>query len=408
MEQQPHVFTLPNGIRVAHVYSRSQVAYCGLSINTGTRDELNNEHGMAHFLEHTLFKGTHKRKAYHINNRLENVGGELNAYTTKEETVVHATILKTDFEKAIELISDIVFDSVFPEKEIEKEKTVIYDEIDSYRDSPSELIFDDFEDLLFAGSALGHSTLGTKKGIKKFKQANICNFINRTYNTDEMVFTSVGQITANKIEHWCEEYLAYQTANKRSFIRQQPVNYNPFTKTVNKSTFQSHCVIGNRAYGLNDERRVQLSLLINLLGGPMSNSILNTVLREKYGLVYNIETNYTAYTDAGVVNIYFGTAKQNLGKSIELVKTELKKICDTALTIMQLHKAKKQLIGQLAIACESNEQQMLAMGKSYLAHNRYESMDETVKRIQNISALQILEVANEVFAPEQLSTLIYT
>ncbi|MDR1056159.1 MAG: insulinase family protein [Prevotellaceae bacterium] len=407
MEQQLQVITLPNGIRIAHIYCKSRVAYCGFTINTGTRDELPDEHGMAHFLEHTLFKGTHKRKAYHINNRLENVGGELNAFTTKEETVIHATVLKSDLEKAIELIADITFNSVFPEKEIEKEKTVIYDEIDSYRDSPSELIFDDFEDLLFTGSPLGRNTLGSKRMLKRFTINDIRRFINRTYNSNQMVFTVIGQVPFTKIQQWCGGYFGLQPANNRAFQRQLPAPYIPFSKTMHKSTFQAHCLIGNRAYEVNNKKRVALSLLTNLLGGPTSNSILNTILREKHGLAYTVETSYTAYADTGVLNIYFGTAKPNLEKCIKLIHTELQKVCNTALSAMQLHKIKKQLTGQLTIACESNEQLMLSLGKSLLALGYYETMHETVNRIQAVTAVDIMEAANEIVAPQYLSTLIY-
>lgn len=408
MKNEAQMLTLPNGIRVAQVYSTSKATYCGLTINTGTRDELNNEHGMAHFLEHTLFKGTKKRKPYHINNRLENVGGELNAYTTKEETVIHAVTLKSDLEKAIELITDITFNSTFPDKEIDKEKTVVLDEIDSYRDSPSELIFDDFEDLLFAGSSLGRNTLGTKQSVKSINSAKIRNFIQRTYNTNEMVFSVVGKIPFTKVERWCNEYLAIQPANIRNFTRQHPPVYVPFTKKVNKSTYQAHCVIGNRAYELDNENRIALSLLMNLLGGPMSSSVLNTVLREKHGLVYNIETNYSAYTDTGAINIYFGTSKQNLDKSIELVMRELDKVCNTALSSTQLLKAKKQLIGQLTIANESYEQQMLNAGKSLLVFNKIDTLEQVISQIQAVTTSQLLRVANECLNSSQLSTLIYT
>lgn len=407
MKQKIDSIILPNGIKVAHIYCPSQVTYCGLTINTGTRDELPNEHGMAHFLEHTLFKGTKKRKAYHINNRLENVGGELNAFTTKEETVIHATVLKTDLEKAVDLIADITFNSTFPEKEIEKEKTVICDEIDSYRDNPSELIFDDFDDLLFAGSPLGRSTLGNKRILKRFTSHDIRTFIQRTYNTNQMVFTSIGQVPFTKIQRWCEKYFALQASNNRLFERQSPAQYQPFNKKANKSTFQAHCILGNRAHGISDSRRVALSLLANVLGGPISNSILNTALREKHGLVYTIEANYITYTDTGAMSIYFGTSKSNLDKSIDLVNIELKKLRQNALTSLQLHKAKKQFISQLTIAGESNEQQMLSMGKSLLVFNKYESMSEVAKRIQAVTVTDILEVANEVFEPSQLSTLIY-
>ncbi|MDR1897176.1 MAG: insulinase family protein [Prevotellaceae bacterium] len=400
-------FDLPNGIRVVHKYTTSPVVFCGLTINTGTRDELDTEHGMAHFLEHTLFKGTSKRKAYHINSRLDNVGGELNAFTTKEETVIHACVISSDFAKAIELIADVAFNSIFPEHEVNKEKQVVCEEIDSYDDSPSELIFDDFEDLLFQGYPIGRNILGTKKTVKGFTQADIVKFVAKNYNTDQMVFSSVGKISENRLRYYCEKYFGMQQANFRGFKRQQPEDYKVFDKTVKKKIHQSHVVLGCRAYDYNDRRRVILSLLLNYLGGPATNSVLNLLLREKHGLVYNVEAGYTPYSDTGNVNIYYATSTANAAKSLDLVFKEFANIKNNALSDYQLVKIKKQFIGQYLIAQENSEQLMQTMGKSILIHNKFEGTKPLIKQIENITAHDIRDVANEIFCLNKISKLEY-
>lgn len=398
-------FTLPNGIRVIHKYSSSPVVYCGLTINTGTRDEQEKEHGMAHFLEHTLFKGTKKRKAYHINNRLDNVGGELNAFTTKEETVIQACVLSADFTRAVELIADVTFNSVFPGNEIEKEKQVIYEEIDSYDDSPSDLIFDDFEDLLFCGSPIGRNILGTKKTVKNFSQRDVVNFVSRSYNTDQMVFSSVGKISEKRLRYWCEKYLGAPVANLRAFKREKPAVYKVFNKEVKKKTHQSHVILGNRAYSYKSKKRAALSLLLNYLGGPAANSVLNTSLREKHGLVYNVEAGYTTYSDTGNVTLYYATAEPE--KSYCLVMEELDKIKNTLLTPYQLAKAKKQYLGQYIIALENNEQIMQNMAKNILVHNKFEGTESVIKQINSVNAVNLRDIANEIFDTKMISKLEY-
>jgi len=401
-------FTLPNGIRVIHKYTVSPVVYCGLTINTGTRDELAKEHGMAHFLEHNLFKGTKKRKAYHINNRLDNVGGELNAFTTKEETMIQACVISSDFSRAVELIADVTFNSTFPEHEVCKEKQVIFEEIDSYADSPSELIFDDFEDLLFSGYAIGRNILGTKKTVAKFNLNDINNFVERTYNTDQMVFSSVGRISEKRLKYCCEKYFGTQKANLRAFNRTVPETYNVFNETVNKKTHQHHVVVGNRAYNYNNSKRIALALLLNYMGGPAANSLLNTSLREKHGLVYNIEAGYTTYSDTGNMNIYYATSSEsNANKSYELVMKEIKHIKENLLSDYQLTKAKKQFIGQHLIAMENSEQLMQSLAKSVLVHGNYEVSEKLVKHIRAISSTEIRDVANEVFQENSISKLTY-
>jgi Predicted Zn-dependent peptidases len=402
-----HIFQLSNGIRFIHQYNKSAVAHCGLIINTGTRDELSNEHGLAHFIEHVIFKGTRKRKTFHINSRLEDVGGELNAYTSKEDTAVHATILKGDFEKAVELISDIVFNSIFPPKELEKEKEVILDEINSYKDSPADLIFDDFEDLLFNGTSLGHNILGTKKQLKRFTRENILDFIARTYNTDQMVFSSIGKIRPEKAFKIVEKYLGGIATNPRQYVRKGVLPYQPFAKVISKNTYQTHCIIGRRGYAYSDERRIPLLLLTNILGGPAPNSRLNLALREKYGLTYNVESSFTPYTDTGTFTVYFGTDKANFEKSHLLISKEMKRLQENKLGTLQLHRAKKQVLGQLAISGESNEQVMLTNAKSLLVYNTIDSMEVIAAKINAITSETLIDIANEIFDVNNLSSLTY-
>jgi predicted Zn-dependent peptidase len=394
-------------MRVIHKYTSSPVVFCGLTINTGTRDELEAEHGMAHFLEHTLFKGTSKRKAYHINNRLDNVGGEFNAFTTKEETVIQACVISSDFARAVELIADVTFNSIFPEHEISKEKQVIFEEIDSYDDSPADLIFDDFEDLLFDGYPIGRNILGTKETVKKFSPTDVMKFVARTYNTDQMVFSSTGRISENRLRYCCEKYFGEQTANLRNFSRVKPENYRSFNKSVAKRTHQSHVILGNRAYDYNDKRRTALSLLLNYLGGPATNSVLNMSLREKHGLIYTVEAGYTPYNDTGNVTLYYAASEANTEKSYDLVMKEITKIKTDCLSVYQLAKAKKQFIGQYIIAQENSEQMMQTMGKSILSHNNFEGTKSLIKQIESVTVTNIRDVANEIFCSDAISKLEY-
>ncbi|MDR0384947.1 MAG: insulinase family protein [Prevotellaceae bacterium] len=400
-------FALPNGIRIIHKYTSSPVVFCGLTINTGTRDEQESEHGMAHFLEHTLFKGTSKRKAYHINNRLDNVGGEFNAFTTKEETVVQACVTSADFARAVELIADVTFNSIFPEHEITKEKKVICEEIDSYCDSPSDLIFDDFEDLLFDGYPIGRNILGTKKIINSFSSDDIIKFVQRTYNTDQMVFSSTGKISESRLKYCCEKYFGEQMPNMRTFGRVKPEKYTVFNRSVSKKTHQRHVILGNRAYAYNDKRRVALSLLLNYLGGPATNSVLNMLLREKHGLVYTVEAGYTPYNDTGNVTLYFAASETNAEHSCDLIMKELSRIKTDFLSVYQLAKAKKQFIGQYMIAQENSEQVMQTMGKSMLSHNCFEDVKMFARQIETVTAPDIRNVANEIFGLDMISRLEY-
>lgn len=294
-------YTLPNGIRGIHRRIKGNVTHCALLVNAGSRDELKNQFGLAHFTEHALFKGTEHRKAYQVNCRLENLGGELNAFTTKEDTTIHATTLRSDFSKAVELIADVAFHSTFPDRELEKEKEIIYDEINTYKDSPADMIYDTFEEMLFAGSELGHNILGRKSSLARFSGESIREFVARTHTTDQMVFSSIGNLSAKSVETTVARYLNDIKSSARDFSRRQPAAVEPFSRIVTKHTHQTHCIIGARAQGINDAERLPLALLVNLLGGPSANSLLNVLVREKNGLSYNIEASYTPYSDSGIV-----------------------------------------------------------------------------------------------------------
>ena len=406
MNYQTHTFQ--NGIRLIHKPDVSPVAYCGIMVNAGTRDEAEQESGMAHFVEHLLFKGTKKRKAWHILNRLDALGGELNAYTTKEETVVNAAVLSTYYEQAMELLADVVFHSTFPKNELEKEKEVVLDEIRSYQDSPSELIFDDFEALVFNGNSFGRHILGDKKHIKKFGQKKAHHFVGRCYNTDEMVFFSLGNVDFKKIIRWGEKYLGQIPASPRSFERANPMIYMPVQKILKKNTFQAHFIAGNRAFELGNERRAALHLFNNILGGTSMNSRLNLALRERNGLVYSVDSIYTSYSDTGVFCIYFGCDKKNLERCISLMNKELKALREQKMTTLQLSKARKQLMGQLAIMAEHKENLVLSMGKSFLHFNRFDGLEMMYEKLEKVTPEDIFEIANEITAEKDLTTLIYS
>lgn len=405
MEYQFHC--LSNGIRIVHKYTDSNIAHCGLIINTGSRDELEDETGIAHFIEHCIFKGTSKRKSYHIINRIDSVGGDLNAYTTKEETFVYASFLKEYYPRTLELFADIVFNSLFPEKEINKEKDVVIEEISSYKDSPSELIFDEFEQQVFKNHSLGNLILGSAKDIKRYKSKNLINFVKRVYNTNEMVICSVGKIDFKSLVKFCEKFFGKFEPNSRTFKRQIFNNYTPESITKNKKTFQSHCLLGNIAYPLSDDRKTALSFLTNLLGGPAMNSRLSIALREKNGLSYNIEASYTPYSDTGLFCIYFGTDNSTYNKAVNTVINELNKLKNNKLGINQLNSFKKQYKGQIELSFDSNQNEMLSIGKSYLVYNKVDNIRDICKKIDNLNSEQILEVANEILDDRKLSYLTY-
>lgn len=398
---------LSNGIRLIHQQVESPAAHFGIILNTGSRDEKPEEQGIAHFIEHVIFKGTTKRKAYHILNRIENVGGELNAYTTKEETAIYATFLSEHYDRSMELISDIFINSTFPEREMNREKEVVMEEINSYKDSPSELIFDDFDELLFDGHPIARNILGTPDLIKTFNKKSIIQFIENNYHTNEMVLSSVGNISFERFLFFAEKYFGGIPEKNRTRQRQIFNNYIPGFKRIKRDTFQTHCVIGNIAYDAQNKKRMGMVLLNSLLGGQSMNSRLNLSLRERNGIAYNVESNYTAFSDTGQFNIYFGTDRENLERAIKLVKKEFRLLKEKELGSLQLSKAKKQLIGQIAISSENRDDLMLTLGKSFLLYNRADALSRIYQEINDISSKMILEIANEIFNEQTLSTLIY-
>ncbi len=404
-----HVYTLANGLRIINEPLRSKVAYCGFAVDTGTRDEREREQGMAHFVEHLIFKGTRKRKAWHILNRMENVGGDLNAYTNKEETVIYSAFLVEHFSRAFELLADIVFHSTFPQREIEKETEVIIDEIQSYEDNPAELIFDDFEDLIFRGHPLGRNILGCPELLRTFRTENAMDFTRRYYRPDNMVFFVLGDVDFRCVVRLAEKYVGdihpVESADEKG--REKPLPYVPDRLVLDKGTAQAHVMIGGRGYDAYNPKRTALYLLNNLLGGPGMNSRLNVALRERRGLVYNVESNLTAYTDTGTFCIYFGCDQADVRRCTRLVYQELKRLREKRLTPSQLAAAKKQLIGQIGVASDNNENNALGMAKTFLHYNRYESQEAVCRRIDSLTADELWEVANEMLAEDYLSALIY-
>ena len=399
-------YILPNGIRGIHRQVRSSVTHCALVVNAGSRDELKGEYGIAHLTEHALFKGTERRRAYQVNCRLENLGGELNAYTTKEDTTLHATVMRHDFSRAVELIGDVIFRSTFPERELKKEREVIADEINSYKDSPSERIYDDFEDLIFKGSELGHNILGSKSTIARLSTDELRSFVKRTYTTDQMVFSSIGNFSVRTAQSVAERYLGGFTPTKREYQRTSPLADEPFTLSQLRHTHQAHGIIGTRGYSISDERRLPLALLVNILGGPSANSLLNIELRERRGLSYNVEATYTPYSDCGIVGIYFSSDHCNAEECIALIEREVDALRHTPITARRLSIAKRQFVAQMAVAMESNEGYMLGAGKSYLLYKDIDTLEEAYKKVMAITAEQIMEVAHDSLG--SLSRLIYT
>lgn len=403
-----NIHTLPNGLRIIHAPSLTKVAYCGFAVDAGTRDEKENEQGMAHFVEHLIFKGTQKRKAWHILNRMENVGGDLNAYTNKEETVVYSAFLTEHFSRALELLTDIVFHSTFPQHEINKEVEVIIDEIQSYEDTPSELIFDDFEDLIFKGHPLGRNILGNPAQLKSFTSRDALSFVSRYYKPTNMVLFVQANMDFKKVVKEAEKILVDIPFAETNNLRTPPPIYIPTRIELDKDTHQAHVMIGSRGYNAYDNKRTALYFLNNMLGGPGMNSRLNVSLRERRGLVYNVESNLTSYTDTGAFCIYFGTDIDDVDTCMRLTYKELKKLRDNKLTASQLMAAKKQLIGQIGVASDNFENNALDMGKTFLHYNKFESPESVFRRIESLTSEQLLEVANEMFDEDKLSTLIYT
>lgn len=392
---------------MVHMPVKSRVAHFGFMVHTGSRDELSSEHGIAHFIEHGIFKGTTKRKAYHVISRLEDVGGEINAYTTKEETCVYASFLKQDYRRAMELIYDICFHSVFPEKEINREKGIIIDEILSYKDSPYELIFDDFEEQVFRGHSIGRNILGTEEKLLAFSRYDIQRFIIDNYSTHEMVLSSAGDIPFSRLVRNAEKYFGVPREKNRIRNRTTPSHYKPEIVHSLKNTYQTHCIVGNTAFSAQDERRAGMALLNNILGGPGLNSRLNLSLREKMGVSYHAESQYNAYSDTGILSVYFGCDKENFKKSLEVVFREFKKLRDKRLGELQLSRARRQLMGQITISADSSEHMMLTIAKNILLYDRIDSLDEIWSKLEAVTSSELMDIANEILNRKTISILEY-
>lgn len=400
--------TLANGLRILHVPTQSPVTYCGFSVAVGTRDERPEEMGMAHFVEHMVFKGTTKRKAWHILNRMEAVGGELNAYTNKEETVIYSAQLSQDIDRALELLVDICFHSTFPQKEIDKEVEVIIDEIDSYLDTPTEQIYDDFEEMLFKGHPLGHNILGVPDKLRNFKTEDALAFVKRYYQPSNMVFFASGKLDFDKLVKKMERLTKDVVNVPVTRVMGTLPAYEPKKIITSKGTNQAHVMLGAPAYNAHNGKRTGLYLLNNILGGPGMNSRLNVSLRERKGLVYQVESNITGYTDTGLFTIYFGTDHRDVDKCMRYTQRELLHLCDHSMSAKQLQAAKKQLIGQIGVASDNHESIILGLSKRFLHHGSIEAPEALFERIQELSAVDLQEIAQEVFTPDHLTMLMYS
>ncbi|WP_296619027.1 pitrilysin family protein [Marivirga sp.] len=405
---QYKIRTLENGIRVIHQpVINSKIVHCGFALDIGSRDEKPHQVGIAHFWEHMAFKGTKRRKTFHILNRLDSVGGELNAYTTKEKIFFHASVLEQYLDKAMDLLVDITFQSIFPEKQIEKERQVILEEMAMYKDSPEDDIQDQFDEVIFSGHPLGNNILGTEESLKSFTRQHFLEFIEENLDTERTVFSIVGDIPEKKLERYIKKYLEPIDHHKRKRERIPFDIYQPNTLNFNEEISQSQCAIGATAYPIHHPKRLAFFMLVNILGGPGMNSRLNMALREKHGFVYAIDAGYHPFTDTALFSIFFGTDPGQLPKSIKLVKKELRILQEKPLGSLQLHVAKQQLMGQLAMAEENNMSYMLMLGRSLLDKDKIESLDELFEQIKQVSAKDLQDTANEIFDDERLSILTY-
>ena len=402
-----YTHTLSNGLRLIHRSFPSEISYCGIVVNAGTRDEYPEEWGMAHFVEHMLFKGTTKRRAHHIANRMEHVGGDLNAYTTKEETFFYATFLEEYFPRATELLSDILFHSTFSSLQIDREKEVILEEISSYHDSPSELIYDDFENMFYQGNDMGHYILGEEATLNTFGKESILRFMRRQYHPSEMVFFSFGKTPFAKVVRQVEKYFSLSGDETPRKVRTASPSPAPFMKEVQKNTSQTHVMLGYPAFSIHHSQKYALYLLNNLLGGGSLNSRLNNSLREKHGLAYPAESSAILYSDSGLLSIYFACDQKQKDKCIRLIGKEIEKLKSKELTPMQLSLAKRQWKGQLGIAAENNENNALALGKQLLHFQRYMPIEELFTQIDRLTSAQIKEVANEIFVDAPSGLIFY-
>ena len=428
-----NTYTLDNGLRIIHLPSDSKVVYCGYQINAGTRNEEPGEEGLAHFCEHVTFKGTERRKAWHILNCLESVGGDLNAYTNKEGTVYYSAILKEHIARAVDLLTDIVFHSVYPQAEIDKEVEVICDEIESYNDSPAELIYDEFENIIFKGSPLGHNILGTAEQVRSFKTEDALRFTRKLYRPDNAIFFAYGDIDFKKLVRLLKKSFLSEERRVKSeettfgdrresqfnspeAQAQFNIQHSTFntqhsfegqTIVMQKNTHQAHVMIGTRAYDVNDSRRMPLYLLNNMLGGPGMNAKLNLALREHNGLVYTVESTMVAYGDTGIWSIYFGCDEHDVKRCLRLVRKELDKFMQKPLSEAQLKAAKKQIKEQVGVACDNRENFALDFGKSFLHYGWEKNVDRLYEQVDEITAEQIQAVAQELFDKDRITTLIF-
>jgi len=402
-----HQITLDNGLRVIQEPSPTDTIYCGLFVDAGTRDEDPADLGLAHFCEHTTFKGTQKRRAWHIRNGLERVGGDLNAYTNKEETVFYACVQKADFDRAADLLFDIVFHSVYPQAELEKETEVIIDEIDSYNDSPAELIYDEFEEMLFKGHGLGRNILGKADRLRSYKTADALRFTQKYYNPSNITFFVYGKIDFNSVVRLLEKFTVDLPMTKIVKKPQPLPLYKPEERFCKHGTHQAHVLIGNRGYSSTNPKRTALYLLNNILGGPGMNSLLNESLREKRGLVYTVESSAFSYTDAGVWSVYYGCDDCDVLKCRKLIIKTLHELCDRPLSLVRLKAAKKQMIGQIHIAGDNFESYALALGKTFAHTGLHRDVDQLCTKIQNLTSEDLQTVACEIFKEDALTTLVY-
>lgn len=399
------IVRLANGIRVVFHWVPSPITHACMIINAGSRDEPAGQFGLAHFIEHLLFKQTEKRNTNQILNRLESVGGDLNAYTTKEYTCIHASFLTRYLTRALDLFEDLFFHSLFPEREMDKEKNVILDEMASYQDSPEDAILDDFEDQLFRGHGLGHNILGTPEDLKGLSRQHIHQFIDDNYNTDEIVVGISGQYDLRKITALVEKVLGSlprKTAEKNREVPPIPVRSRV---TLQKPINQSHVVIGGTAYNIHDEKKTGLLLLNNLLGGMGMSSRLNLNVRERHGIAYTVESHYGPYSDTGLFYIYFGTDDEKVSRAQRLVLKELKLLRDKKLGVMQLHQAKEKFIGQIALGEENRLSLIISLAKSLMDYDYVQTLDEVFAKIRSVDAEQLMDIANEIFDEDNLSSL---
>ncbi|MDR2791237.1 MAG: insulinase family protein [Tannerellaceae bacterium] len=400
---------LPNGLRMIHAHQNSPVAYCGFAINAGSRDEAEDEHGLAHFVEHAVFKGTTNRKAWHIIQRMDSVGGEINAFTTKEETTIHCTFTTEYFERALELMTDLLFHSTFPQKELEKEQSVIHDELKSVEDEPDDYIFDHFEDLLFRGHPLGHNIVGDDNSIYNLTSERARIFVQGYYHPSNMVFFSSGEMDFERVVTLAERYLGDIVDTPVPHpTRKAPDQRQPFDEVLRRDYRQAHVIIGARTPQADDERRFPLALLNYILGGPCMNSRLNVALRERKGLVYGVESYLNTFTDAGLFTIYFDTSPIHLAQALHLVHITVDELCQTPVSPSLLSAIKKQITGQIVISAEQKNNLFFALGKEFLHHNRPHSNARLIERLCDLTAAEIQDAACAFLHPKGFSTLIYT